>query len=251
MLSYPIEIEATSMDLSSILGDTSFYELNEADHENDAVYSDVKGIERIIDYPFVVLSKDQTVAEGAYSFVPYTNSGFAIQVKGKSNNSGANVELGTKASTKYQALNAKYEGNGYYSTAYNIYALILLISSYSIPTAISKLISEKIALKQYNNAQKILKCAFIYVCVMGGGAAIVAALSALGPGGIIGGIVTLGLIGLIAHGLTEYGVEKISCALIKELLKKGETKESILEKIEKYPISKSLKRHLKEVVTSY
>lgn len=86
---------------------------------------------------------------------------------------------------------------------------------------------------------------------LAGGAAIVAALSALGPGGIIGGIVILGLIGLIAHGLTEYGVEKISCALIKELLKKGETKESILEKIAKYPISKSLKRHLKEVVTSY
>lgn len=37
------------------------------------------------------------------------------------------------------------EGNGYYSTAYNIYALVLLISSYSIPTAISKLISEKLA----------------------------------------------------------------------------------------------------------
>ena len=34
------------------------------------------------------------------------------------------------------------EGIGYYSTAYNIYALILLISSYSIPTAISKLISD-------------------------------------------------------------------------------------------------------------
>ena len=43
------------------------------------------------------------------------------------------------------------EGNGYYSTAYNIYALVLLISSYSIPTAISKLISEKIALKEYKN----------------------------------------------------------------------------------------------------
>jgi hypothetical protein len=86
---------------------------------------------------------------------------------------------------------------------------------------------------------------------LAGGAAIVAALSALGPGGIIGGIVTLGLIGLVAHDLTEYGVEKISCALIKELLKKGETKESILEKIAKYPISKSLKRHLKEVVTLY
>ena len=63
------------------------------------------------------------------------------------------------------------EGIGYYSTAYNIYALILLISSYSIPTAISKLISEKLALNQYNNVQKILKCSFIYICAVGGGAA--------------------------------------------------------------------------------
>lgn len=66
------------------------------------------------------------------------------------------------------------EGSGYYSTAYNIYALILLISSYSIPTAISKLISEKLALNQYNNAQKILKCSFVYICIIGGGAALVA-----------------------------------------------------------------------------
>ena len=66
------------------------------------------------------------------------------------------------------------EGMGYYSTAYNIYALILLISSYSIPTAISKLIAEKLAVNQYNNVQKILKCSFIYICAIGGGAAIVA-----------------------------------------------------------------------------
>lgn len=65
------------------------------------------------------------------------------------------------------------EGNGYYSTAYNIYALVLLISSYSIPTAISKLISEKIALHQYKNIKRILKCIFIYVCAIGGGAAII------------------------------------------------------------------------------
>ena len=65
------------------------------------------------------------------------------------------------------------EGIGYYSTSYTIYALILLISSYSIPTAISKLISEKLVLNQYNNVQKILKCSFIYICAIGGGAAIV------------------------------------------------------------------------------
>jgi len=66
------------------------------------------------------------------------------------------------------------KGNGYYSTAYNIYSMILLISSYSIPTAISKLISEKLVLKQYNNAQKIFKCALIYVAVIGGVAALLA-----------------------------------------------------------------------------
>ncbi len=65
------------------------------------------------------------------------------------------------------------EGIGYYGTAYNIYALILLISSYSIPSAISKLIAEKLTLHQYNNAQKILKCAYIYICVIGGATALV------------------------------------------------------------------------------
>lgn len=96
-----------SLDFSTLAPGMYYYRI--------IVVSDLKGIERIIDYPFVVLSKDQTVADGTYSFVPYTNSGFAIQVKGKSDNSGANVVLGTKANTKYQALNAKYEGNGYYS----------------------------------------------------------------------------------------------------------------------------------------
>ena len=86
---------------------------------------------------------------------------------------------------------------------------------------------------------------------LAGGAAIVAALASLGPGGIIGGIATLGIIGLIAHGITEYGVEAIFCAVIKELLKKGETKESILNKIAKYPISRSLKLHLKEIIMAY
>ena len=34
--------------------------------------------------------------------------------------------------------------------------------------------------------------------------------------------------------------------LVKEFYRRGETKESIYEKINKYPISKSLKRKLKE-----
>ena len=47
------------------------------------------------------------------------------------------------------------EGNGYYSAAYNIYTIILLISSYSIPSAISKVIAGKLAVKDYRNAQRV------------------------------------------------------------------------------------------------
>lgn len=60
------------------------------------------------------------------------------------------------------------EGNGYYSSAYNIYTIILLISSYSIPSAISKVIAQRLALKQYRNAHKIFHCAFVYVIIVGG-----------------------------------------------------------------------------------
>jgi len=60
------------------------------------------------------------------------------------------------------------EGNGYYSTAYNLYTIILLVSSYSIPSAVSKVIAGKLALRQYNNAYRVFKCALLYVVVVGG-----------------------------------------------------------------------------------
>lgn len=64
------------------------------------------------------------------------------------------------------------EGNGYYTSAYNIYTIILLISSYSIPSAISKIIASKLALKQYRNAHRIFCCALLYVLVIGGAASL-------------------------------------------------------------------------------
>ncbi len=64
------------------------------------------------------------------------------------------------------------EGNGYYTSAYNIYTIVLLLSSYSIPSAVSKIIASKLALKEYRNAHKIFHCAMIYVCVIGGAASI-------------------------------------------------------------------------------
>lgn len=70
------------------------------------------------------------------------------------------------------------EGNGYYSTAINIYTIILLISSYSIPSAISKVIAQKLAFKEYRNAQRIFQCALLYVLVVGGVAALVTFIAA-------------------------------------------------------------------------
>lgn len=81
---------------------------------------------------------------------------------------------------------------------------------------------------------------------LAGGAALTAALAALGPGGMIGGIATLSAIGLISEAIAEYGFDAIFSAVVKELYKRGESKESLLEKINKYPVSKNLKIKLKE-----
>ena len=60
------------------------------------------------------------------------------------------------------------EGMGYYSTAYNLYAIILLLSSYSLPLAVSKMVSARIAKNEYRNAGKILRAALIYATIVGG-----------------------------------------------------------------------------------
>ncbi len=66
------------------------------------------------------------------------------------------------------------EGNGYYSSAYNIYTIILLVSSYSIPSAISKVIAQRLAYKEYRNAQRVFQCALIYVVIVGAAAFLLA-----------------------------------------------------------------------------
>lgn len=76
------------------------------------------------------------------------------------------------------------EGNGYYSSAYEIYTIILLVSSYSIPSAISKVIAQRLALREYRNAQRIFRCALVYVVVVGGAASL---LTFFGAGILVGG----------------------------------------------------------------
>ncbi len=59
-------------------------------------------------------------------------------------------------------------GMGYYQSAYNFYTIVLLVSSYSIPAAISKVIAQKLGVKEYRNAHRIFLCAMLYVLVVGG-----------------------------------------------------------------------------------
>ena len=59
------------------------------------------------------------------------------------------------------------EGNGYYNAAYNWYITALMIASYSIPSAISKVMSQKFALGRYKSAQKLFRCAIVFVGITG------------------------------------------------------------------------------------
>ncbi|MBR5248030.1 MAG: polysaccharide biosynthesis protein [Lachnospiraceae bacterium] len=59
-------------------------------------------------------------------------------------------------------------GSGYYQAAYSIYTIVLLISSYSIPSAISKVIAQKLAVREYRNAHRVFICSTWYVLAIGG-----------------------------------------------------------------------------------
>lgn len=50
-------------------------------------------------------------------------------------------------------------GNSYYSCAYEVYSIILLISSYSMPLAVSKIVSARIGVGKKHEIRRILKCA--------------------------------------------------------------------------------------------
>lgn len=59
------------------------------------------------------------------------------------------------------------EGNGIYAAAFSIYTILLLISSYSLPLAVSKLVSRAVAKSQYTNAYFYFKCAFVFAVAVG------------------------------------------------------------------------------------
>ncbi len=59
-------------------------------------------------------------------------------------------------------------GNGYYGAAYEVYAIILLLSSYSLPLAVSKMVAARVSRGQYRNAKKIFKASLVFAVISGG-----------------------------------------------------------------------------------
>lgn len=59
------------------------------------------------------------------------------------------------------------EGMGYYQTAYPIYVLFLTLATAGIPIAISKLVSERIAVNDYHEAHRVFKISFILLFCIG------------------------------------------------------------------------------------
>ena len=59
------------------------------------------------------------------------------------------------------------KGIGYYSVAFDIYQILLLLSSYSLPLAVSKMVSARVALGQYRRSRKIFINALIFAEIVG------------------------------------------------------------------------------------
>ena len=62
------------------------------------------------------------------------------------------------------------DGNGIYSAAFNVYNIVLVLSSYGLPMAVSKLISARLADSEYRNSARIFRSALILSVITGGAA---------------------------------------------------------------------------------
>lgn len=59
------------------------------------------------------------------------------------------------------------EGNGFYGYAYQVYAFALMISSLSLPTAVSKIVSMRVSVGQRRNAFRAFICSLLFAVIVG------------------------------------------------------------------------------------
>lgn len=59
------------------------------------------------------------------------------------------------------------EGMGYYSQAYSIYSILLMLSCLSLPSAVSKLVAARYSIGEKKNAFKVFKAAMLFAIIVG------------------------------------------------------------------------------------
>ncbi|MGN0135796.1 oligosaccharide flippase family protein [Anaerotignum sp.] len=78
------------------------------------------------------------------------------------------------------------EGNAIYAGGYYIYTFLLILSSAGLPAAISKLVSERIALRQFRNAHRVFQASLVISTSLGAFFAILLFLTADKMANLIG-----------------------------------------------------------------
>ena len=85
---------------------------------------------------------------------------------------------------------------------------------------------------------------------LSGAAAVTAALAALGPGGMIGGVITLIFMCGSLSVISRYGYSAIMIAVTKKIMaKQNLTQEQVFAKIDGMPITRTLKARIKAAVS--
>lgn len=59
------------------------------------------------------------------------------------------------------------EGTGLYNTSFEVYNIALILSSYSLPLAVSRLVSVRRAKKEHRNSYRLFLCAMVFALVAG------------------------------------------------------------------------------------
>lgn len=81
---------------------------------------------------------------------------------------------------------------------------------------------------------------------LSGAAAVTAALAALGPGGMIGGIITLLMLGGVLSVISKYGYSSVMISVSKKIMNKENlSRPEMNEKIDSMWLTKSLKARIK------
>ena len=78
-----------------------------------------------------------------------------------------------------------------------------------------------------------------------GGARLTKALSSIGPGGMFGGLISLGVLQFVSYNLTRDVFERIYIRAVHQMFEDGTPNEDVMTTIDSYSISPELRERLK------